>query len=429
MASVDKCSLAPEQRKEYLGGLVDSVAGTVFVPEKKRLALRSAIDAALGAGRCQLRAIASIIGTIVSMSFSFGSIAVLMTRHMIFWQNGLVQAGATLDSRMPLSDAVIGELRFWQSAAKEFDGYRPLWLPSHMHSMQILYTDAAGPNGWTFGGWGGWTQDGAVRTVASGRWDFDTTSASSTALELRAMLHVVQSVNQAGRLDNQRVLIRTDSQCAAAVLNKGGSRAPALHELCLELFWYCIERGIHLVAEWIPRTENVLADDLSKRLESCDWMLNPQVFAQLQQLWGPFHIDLFASHTNHLLPRYYSFHHTPDCVGVNAFAYHWGRSCWCNPPFAIIGRVLQHAALCGARMCMIVPFWPGSVWWPALVRDGGRLFRPFVWACEVLTQQRDLFLGGAHGNTVPQATPQWRSMALLLDFRFPKRTPVSVPLL
>ena len=79
-------------------------------------------------------------------------------------------------------------------------------------------------------------------------------------------------------------------------------------------------------------------------------------------------------------------------------------------------------------MCMIVPFWPGSVWWPALVRDGGRLFRPFVWACEVLTQQRDLFLGGAHGNTVPQATPQWRSMALLLDFRFPKRTPVSVPL-
>ena len=181
------------------------------------------------------------------------------------------------------------------------------------------------------------------------------------------------------------------------------------------MLWWALERQIELHAEWIPREENVFADRLSKEIFSCDWMLHPEVFADLSKQFGPFHTDLFASHTNTQLPRFYSMHHTPRTAGVNAFTQTWGQHEWCNPPFAIIGRALQHARACGASMCLIAPFWPSAPWWHDLAADA-QFFKPFVHACTLLPRRPDLVLGAAWGHTQPITTPAWNTLALWLDF-------------
>ena len=154
-----------------------------------------------------------------------------------------------------------------------------------MHSV-LIHTDAAGRSELSYGGWGGWTKENGKLVLAAGQWDFETRPSSSAFLELLAMKNVIQSLNQDGRLDKQRVLVRTDSQPARDILVKGGSVVSVIHEVCMPLLWYCIERGIDLVIEWIPRERNQFADALSKRRDSCDWMLNPDLFAELAAKWG-----------------------------------------------------------------------------------------------------------------------------------------------
>ena len=243
---------------------------------------------------------------------------------------------------------------------------------------------------------------------------------------MRAVHNVLQSLSAGGRLFGQRVLIHTDNQGVFYILNKAGSRSELVHKVCVEIFQFCLAHSIELIATWVPREQNALADTLSKEVQSCDWQLNRREFASLSHAWGPFDVDLFASHTNHLVPNYYSFYHTPTTSGVNAFAFAWGRRCWCNPPFAIVARVLQHAEACQARMCMILPFWPQHRWWPLLLASA-RVFAPFVHGCTLLTRAPDLFLGAAFGNTRACHLPAWETLALLLDFSAASASATRLP--
>ncbi|GIL70173.1 hypothetical protein Vretifemale_1034, partial [Volvox reticuliferus] len=142
-----------------------------------------------------------------------------------------------------------------------------------------------------------------------------------------------------------------------------------IQSACFQIFWFCIEHNIKLVSTWIPRELNVLADELSKRDDPCDWQLHPAVFADLSQEWGPFTVDLFASDHNFQMRPYYTFFHSPGSHGVNAFSLQWPRGAWCNPPFAVISRAIAYAALHRAMVTLITPLWPGAVWWPSLIEN------------------------------------------------------------
>eukprot|EP00955_Chlamydomonas_euryale_P001850 21011-Chlamydomonas_euryale.AAC.1 len=69
-------------------------------------------------------------------------------------------------------------------------------------------------------------------------------------------------------------------------INRAGSPTPIVHQQCRELWWFCIHRDIRLKASWIPREENELADFYSKLEDSGDWQLNPNIFQQVQRMWG-----------------------------------------------------------------------------------------------------------------------------------------------
>ena len=57
-------------------------------------------------------------------------------------------------------------------------------------------------------------------------------------------------------------------------------------------------QNIHLKSEWIPRERNELADYISHIIDNDDWVLDPAIFAALDDLWGPHTVDGFSSHYN-----------------------------------------------------------------------------------------------------------------------------------
>ena len=49
----------------------------------------------------------------------------------------------------------------------------------------------------------------------------------------------------------------------------------------------CVAHHITIEPEWIPRKQNEVADYISKIVDYDDWMLHPNIFTQLDYLWGP----------------------------------------------------------------------------------------------------------------------------------------------
>ena len=49
-----------------------------------------------------------------------------------------------------------------------------------------------------------------------------------------------------------------------------------------------------------------------------EWSLCNQVFEDIQNLWGKFDVDLFASRLNFKIPSYVPWRPDPDAMFVNA---------------------------------------------------------------------------------------------------------------
>ncbi len=47
-----------------------------------------------------------------------------------------------------------------------------------------------------------------------------------------------------------------------------------------------MERNITIKAEWVPREENAMADELLKHVIPSDWMVGRAKFGQLEERWG-----------------------------------------------------------------------------------------------------------------------------------------------
>ena len=127
-------------------------------------------------------------------------------------------------------------------------------------------------------------------------------------------------------LPNRRklsVLLRIDNVTAIAFINRmGGTHSLELSDLAVEIWEWCIRNNIITHAEHLPVRENVRADWESRHIkDSIDWMLQRDIFLQLETRLGPFSIDLFASRTNTQLPVYCSWHPDPEALTMDPPSY------------------------------------------------------------------------------------------------------------
>ena len=55
--------------------------------------------------------------------------------------------------------------------------------------------------------------------------------------------------------------------------------------------------------EWIPRSDNEVADYLSKTVDFDDWGVKDSYFHSLNSIWVPFTVDCLANSVNAKVPR------------------------------------------------------------------------------------------------------------------------------
>ena len=134
----------------------------------------------------------------------------------------------------------------------------------------------------------------------------------SVLRSLRAMMHVCVE---------KFVVLQAEAQNLMGIINRGSPRLN-VNELARELFWLCVERDVTFKAEWVPREENAMVDELSKLLIPSDWMVGQTNFRQLEERWGSHTVDLFASGENNQCERFYSLHWCRGSAGCDAFAFH-----------------------------------------------------------------------------------------------------------
>jgi hypothetical protein len=255
-------------------------------------------------------------------------------------------------------------------------------------------TDASGT------GWGAVCNEKS----AQGFWSVLEREFGNNVLELLAGGFGVQSFEE--DVSGKVTLLQMDNTTAISYINKMGGRKPLLCQIVQRIWDWCLERETFLVATHIPGELNVKADLLSRRkFDRNDWMVNPNIFQRINEIWGPYDMDLFASRLNRQVNQFFSWKAEPESRGIDAFRQNWRRlRGWANPPFNLIGRVLNKVQRDKASVTLIVPLWPSQHWFPVLMHLATD------WPI-LLPDRSDLFLPGFLGNEIPYGHANWRATA------------------
>ena len=126
------------------------------------------------------------------------------------------------------------------------------------------------------------------RQIASGLWG---AQQAVLFINARELLDVQLGLYQfRSSLQGRTVAVFCDNTTAVAYLRKeGGTRSPLLNTLAQEILRWTESLSIRLAPQFLPGSNNVLADALSRphQLPHSEWSLNLTVFQSLRRLAGP----------------------------------------------------------------------------------------------------------------------------------------------
>ena len=235
-----------------------------------------------------------------------------------------------LQAPVPVSLVCLQDLQWWLHLPRLSSGVSLSQVSPDLH----FWSDASDV------GWGAHLE----RQVASGLWDSGQAALSINARELLAV-HLGLRQFQSS-LREMTVAVFCDNTTAVAYLRKeGGTRSPLLNSLAQEILRWTESLSIRLAPQFLPGSQNVLADALSRphQLPHSEWSLHWDVFQSLRRLW-PVQIDFFATSDNHRCSIYFSPLHDPESAGTDAFLQSWdGLQAYAFPPVSLIPRVSGQA--------------------------------------------------------------------------------------
>ena len=195
--------------------------------------------------------------------------------------------------------------------------------------------------------------------VASGLWNPQQTALSINAGELLAIQLGLFQFRSA--LQGRTVAVFCDNTTAVTSLRKeGGTWSPLLTTLAQAILCWKESLSIRLAPQFLPGSDNVLADALSRphQLPHPEWSLNMTVFLSLRRLW-PVQLVLFATSATHRCSIYFSPFRDPRSAGADAFLQSWaGLQAYAFPPVAVIPRILAKLrASTGTVLTLVAPHW------------------------------------------------------------------------
>jgi hypothetical protein len=359
--SESKCVWQPSTRIQYLGFIIDSLRTSFFVPQSKISKLLATIDGIYSvvnsANSVPVKDLACFAGQVISMTIALGPISKLMTRasyraieSRVFWSD-----------RIFLPDPVLKELRFWSSNIPRLNGAPFIFRLAP--SIQV-FSDASDT------GIGGYIR-GIPELRFHATWTPTEKQRSSTWRELAAVLRTLSEFRN--HLSHHKVKWFTDNSNVPRIIT-GGSVKADLHEIALDIFNVCRSHDIVIIPEWLPRSENKLADKISKFKDYDDWSIDNQSFTLIEQLWGPHTVDRFASPHNNKLSVFNARFWCRGVSGLDAFCQDWSHdnNYFC-PPISLIVQVVKRMAASKAIGTLVVPRWQSSHFWPHICPDGTHL--------------------------------------------------------
>lgn len=187
-------------------------------------------------------------------------------------------------------------------------------------------------------GYGAHTETTAIR----GELSEETLGESSTARELEAVIRIAKEMAEKEDMRGKRVRVTMDSYPALRNLVNGGGSVAILNALVREWWVWCKARGIMPLYKWVPREQNVTADELSK-LAAETHKLHPGVEEEVRK-WLTGLGEPGLDHNNW------------DPVQTRVQA----------PVFDHIRVRIQEMRRARKPACIVVPKWRGESWWPEL---------------------------------------------------------------
>ena len=186
-------------------------------------------------------------------------------------------------------------------------------------------------------------------------------------LELKAVL--LGSKSLCSTIRNKHIRIQSDNAATVAYVNAMGvMKSTDCNNVAKQIWQWCRERVIWLSACHIPGSTNVDANAESRKINSStEWSLHLDVFEDINKMWGPFQIDLFAFRLNFKVPSYVSWKLDPGAISVNAFFMRWKEYFfYAFPPFSVIAACLQKIEQDQATGVLLVPIWWTQPWFSCI---------------------------------------------------------------
>lgn len=384
----------PTQMLEFLGLLVDTAGNLIRIPLEKKRRYAADIENTCSKTKVTIRDIASIAGKIVSLARALPP-ARLYTRELFHFVKAGLQVGSKwdYDADVEVTPDLVEQLQWISGAMWAFDGMMA-WRPT---TLQIVKTDASKV------GWGVQSRDRHFGAP----WSEEERLLHINELEMKAVFNGLTYLGK--EIADLRIALHVDNTTVHSYLTnfKGGSQ-PRLNALAKGIWMWTIANSVEISeVMWIPTDTMGMPDFESRWEDHEDWQVRRWVFAKAQSQWGPHTIDRFASHRNHLLPRFNSRVWCPNTEAINAFTQRWsGENNWCVPPVHLIAKVLRLVLEQGAVTTILVPVWEGQPWFQQLRSiEVGRILLPMA----------PSFLEPNPRGGVPFSNLRWRWMLVRLD--------------
>lgn len=345
----------PAQVMGFLGMTVDTVAMKLQVPGEKMKKIRQEARQLLSRAESSARQVSRLIGKMQSMSKGIPPAPLFYRALQRDLAAALERGQQSYETICPLSLEAQEELQWWISHMERWNGKSLL-----VHQPdQVIESDAS------LRGWGAASQG----TLTGGPWSPEEQQYHINCLEILAAFLAIRTFVK--DQSDITVLIRIDNTTAVAYINHlGGTVSPQATEIAKQLWMWCLERNITVTAQYLPGVENIWADQESRIMrDRTDWMLNPQIFRSIQNLWGPVNLDLFASRLTAQLPHFFSWRPDPLALATDALLQSWGGlRAYAHPPWNLIGRTLSKVQREPVELVLLVaPVWPTQPWYPSLL--------------------------------------------------------------
>jgi hypothetical protein len=361
--------------KEFIGYLISTKGVGSLQPSSSRCEkLLAAVSLALKARTIAPRKVAQAVGHIVSLRPCLDPMALLFTKQLNIWIQTVVNR-FNWDWRQELSEGARHELKIWKGWFLKWKS-RPLWPKGEPEMLMAQDAGDQGVGGWlgVFNGESRVSDDkgrdhfmGEIQweqgvLEAAGRLAQEDVILSSIYRELYAVFFMIMTFRQV--LSGRWVRIQADNRSLFYIASKGASSCSYIHSLLVRLFWLCAEHDIKWDILWLPRELNQWADRLSKDLDEDDWSLEPKFWDVIQARFGPFTCDMFASDENALLEQFCAYYWCPGVAYVDCFSGNWNKgNLWFHPNPRDVGAVLRKVRKDKARGALLLPIWPGAMWW------------------------------------------------------------------